>query len=217
MNDVIDFEQARRKTVEEEAGRMRNELREQIVTIYHLGGIEALEEMVRAGIEAVERMGKNKVAAAWVFITDVRVWLGDEAADKLTERLENIVGAGCVSQRERYSEEEIDRAEAVYKAALRGDIHIDRCPPNEKLFVLNSIAVYAGAKDESVYTVQRQTPIGFENGMIAVKNGAPLGVAKNAIAFLMRYADEIKVRSAFSSSGAAIMYEFRAVAVEEDR
>lgn len=217
MNNVIDFEEARRKSAEEEAGKIRNQLRDRIMTVYHLGGMDAVEEMSRAGINVVEQMGKSKVAAAWVLISDIRGWLGDTAADMLTERLKDIIGVGHISRKEHYSDEEVDRAEAVYSAAMQGGIRIDRCPPNEKLFVLNNIAVYAGAKDESVYEVRRQTPIGSEYGMIAVRDGAPLGVAKNAVSFLMRFADEIKVRSAFSNAGSAVLiYEFRAFVRNED-
>lgn len=217
QGNVVDFRKWQEKTIENEGIRSRNKMREQVMLYYHIGGMEALEELVRVGINGVEKNGKNRVAAAWVFLSDIREWLGDDVVDKLTELLHDIIGQDNHFKRRQYSTEDVEQAATVFRAAMQGNIQIDKCPPNEKLFVLNNIAVFAAVKDENVITVQKQTPIGFDHGLIAIKDRVTLGIAKNAIAFLMRYADEVKAYASFSNSGVPILvYEFRANKTNEN-
>ncbi len=195
--------------MEAEASKIGNQLREQIMRIYYVGGMEALSDMVREGLNNIEKTGKNKIVGAWVLLSDVRGWLGDEIADQLTAELQDIVGKGHVPPSKAFSKEEIDQAEAVYHAAINGTIRFECCSCTEKLFVLNHIAVYAAAKDPDVLAVQRQSTSGFEKGKIIIRDGAVLEKARNAIAILMRYSDEVRTRAGFSSTGIpAIIYEY---------
>lgn len=206
---IISFEQAKRKAMDAEAYKVGNQLREQIMTIYHVGGMEALVDMVREALNNIEKTGKNKVVATWVLMSDVRGWLGDEIADQLTSELQDIIGKGHVPSSMSFVKEDIDQAEAVYHAAVRGTIRFECCPPSEKLFALNHIAVYAAAMDPEVLAVQKQTVTGIEKGKIVVRDGAVLGKARNAIAILMRYSDEVRIRAGFSNTGIpAIIYEY---------
>ena len=206
---IISFEQAKRKAMDAEAYKVGNQLREQIMTIYHVGGMEALLDMVREGLNNIEKAGKNKVVAAWVLLSDVRGWLGDLIADQLTAELQDVIGKGHVPSSMSFAKAEIEQANAIYHAAMHGSIRFECCPPAEKLFALNNIAVYAAAMDPEVLAVQKQTTTGFEKGKIIVRDGAVLGKARNAIALLMRYSDEVRIRAGFSNTGIpAIIYEY---------
>lgn len=213
---IIDFAMAKRQAMDKEANRVGNQLRELVMMFYHLGGMEALEDMARSSLETMEKAGENRAAATWVLLADIRGWLGDEVADKLTVALQDVIGTGHTPRREKYSNEEVDQAEAVYRATMRGSIRVEHCPASEKLFVINQLAVYAGSTDPDVFAVQKQQSDSQEYGKIIIRDGAVLGTAKNAIAFLMRYADEIRIRSAFSDTGIpAVLYEYRTAGTDQ--
>ena len=210
-NDVIDFADLKKRKQEEEIRSIENEMKNEVMATYYLGGVEALEELVRSMAEYFEASGNSRVAGVWIMLRNIRSWLDKDTADKLMDALQDVIGTQNIIKSVRYSPEEIDRATAVYRAAMRGEIQIEDCKSNERQYVLNNIAIYAGAMDRDVFAVQKQTPIGYEYGMMVIKDPTRLKTTKNAIAFILRFSDDLRIRSAVSEDGTpVIIYEFHA-------